>query len=204
MHAQTGQVAVAAGVASCRRCGKAYAPAASAFAACPHCGAAVRPLLSRLRDNRIAAVTAFFGLFVLTAGILLPFMSLSQLGHENIFSMIGGIQELYRRGNAMLATILLVFSVIFPYAKLAAILAATSRLVPISTKVRKALHTAAKATGRYSLLDIVVVAIMIVVIKFDGLAEATARAGTYFFAAAVLLSILAGLCVKLDEGKGHE
>ena len=46
----------------------------------------------RIRDNRIAAVAAFFGLFVLTAGILLPFMSMSQLGHENVFSTIGGIR----------------------------------------------------------------------------------------------------------------
>jgi paraquat-inducible protein A len=203
VHLETGNPALAA--LACRRCGKRYAVSDGvAFAACPHCGAAVRSLLDRLRDNRIAAVTAFLGLFVLTAGVLLPFISMSQLGHEQVYSMMDGITELYRRGNGMLASILLVFSVIFPYAKLAAILVATSRLVPISATVRWRLHAAAKATGRYSLLDIVVVAIIIVVVKFEGLAEARARAGTWFFAGAVFLSILAGICVRLDEGRRHE
>jgi uncharacterized paraquat-inducible protein A len=69
--------------------------------------------------------------------------------------------------------------------------------------VRRRLHWAAKVTGRYSLLDILVVAIVIVVIKFDDVAEARALPGTYWFCAAVFLSIAAGVCVNF-EPKGEQ
>lgn len=177
----------------------------TALPCCPHCGAVVRPWLPRLRDNRNAAILAFLALGFLTAGILLPFLSMSKLGMETSFSMLAGIRELYQRGHALLAGILLVFSVIFPYAKLAAILLATTRLVPLSLPARIWLNHAAKVTGRYSLLDIVVVAVIIVVVKFQGIAEARALPGTTCFAIAVFLSILAGLCVNLEPagGKNH-
>src|SRR5438132_1492654 len=53
-------------------------------------------------------------------------------------------------------------------------------------------------TGRYSLLDLLVVAIIIVVVRFQGLAEAKALPGTAFFALAVFLSIAAGFSVNLQ------
>jgi paraquat-inducible protein A len=141
----------------------------------------------------------------LTAGILLPFISMSELGQERIFSLLGGINELFHRNNVFLACILLIFSVIFPYAKLIALLAATSRLAHLSNRARHRLHKIAQLTGRYSLLDILVVAIIIVVVKFQDIAEARALAGTYLFAFSVFLSMAAGFCVNLDSPRSqHE
>jgi paraquat-inducible protein A len=95
--------------------------------------------------------------------------------------------------------VLLVFSLIFPFAKLAAILVATSALVPLSIATRQRLHHLAVLTGKYSLLDILVVAIMIVLVKFQGVAEVRALPGTILFCVAIFLSIAAGFCVDLDE-----
>ena len=120
--------------------------------------------------------------------------------------------ELFDRDHIFLASILLIFSVIFPYAKLIAVLIATSRLARLSGRARHRLHKIAQFTGRYSLLDILVVAIIIVVVRFQDLAEARALPGTYLFALAVFLSIAAGFCVNLDatpspgtpgEGRGE-
>lgn len=159
----------------------------------------MRPLAERLRDNRLAAVLALLAMATLGISMFLPIISVSQLGESHSYSLPGGIGELFRRGNIFLGMLLLVFSVVFPFAKLAAILIATSRLARISAAMRHRLHALAHATGRYSLLDILVIAIMIVVIRFDGLVEARARAGTYLFAAAVFLSIAAGLTVNLKQ-----
>ncbi len=188
------------GLITCRRCHKPFAapPPDMPFPSCPHCGASLRPLLHRIQSNRNAAVLALFGLIALTAGILQPFMSLTKLGQEHVHSLLGGIQELFNRDHIMLATILLVFSVIFPYAKLLTLLIATSRLANISDRTRHTLHTIATLTGRYSLLDLLVVAIIIVVVRFQGLAEAKAMSGTIMFAIAVFLSIAAGFCVNLE------
>jgi paraquat-inducible protein A len=187
----------------CRRCRQPYAPPDRkiAFPSCPHCGAAARPLWRTLHDNRHAAVLAFLAILVLTGGILTPFMSIQQINVTKTFSLLGGIRELFDRGNKFLGGILLIFSVVFPYAKLAAILVATSRLVNLSDRARRRLHDIAVFTGRYSLLDILVVAIMIVVIKFDGLVEVKALPGTILFAIAVFLSIIAGFCVNLTSAR---
>jgi paraquat-inducible protein A len=187
-------------VVRCRRCGRPYSSqGAGALASCPHCGRSVRPALP---DNRIAAVLAVLAACVLTAGILLPFISMSQLGFEQSYSLIGGIVELYQRGYWFLGSILLVFSVIFPYLKLLGLLIATSSLVNLRPAMRQRLHRLAVVTGRYSLLDILVVAIMIVVIRFEQMLEMRAEAGTICFGIAVFMSIAAGFCV--DAGPDPE
>src|SRR5438128_2493785 len=185
---------------TCRRCGKSFAPPATNLflPSYPHCGTSLKPLWHKIHTNRNAAVLALFALAALTAGILLPFISMSQLGEERIFSLLGGINELFQRDHIFLAAILLIFSVVFPYAKLIALLIATSRLTRLSDRARHRLHKIAQLTGRYSLLDILVVAIIIVVVRFQDLAEARALPGTYLFALAVFLSIASGFCVNLD------
>ena len=67
----------------------------------------------------------------------------------------------------------------------------------------------AMLTGKYSLLDILVVAIMIVLVKFQGIGRGAAQPGTVLFCVAILLSILAGVFVDLrnvqvDQVSGNE
>jgi paraquat-inducible protein A len=93
----------------------------------------------------------------------------------------------------------LLFSVVFPIVKLVMLLAATSSLVSMSDRARQRMHMIAMVTGKYSLLDLLVVAVMIVMVKFGTLAEVHARAGTILFGVAVLLSIAAGLCVNFKD-----
>jgi paraquat-inducible protein A len=169
--------------------------------ACPRCGAAPWPLVGRfcLRHNGVAAVLSVLALVVLTVAVFLPFISMSKLGAERIFSLVGGIVELFRGGQIFIGIILFVFSVVFPFAKLVALLVATSSLAPLSVTARRRLHHLAVLTGKYSLLDILVVAIMIILVKFQGIAEVRALPGTVLFCVAIFLSIAAGFVVDLDE-----
>ena len=50
-----------------------------------------------------------------------------------MFSLLSGIGELFDRGNWLIGSVLFGFSVIFPFAKLLALLAATSSLTRMST-----------------------------------------------------------------------
>jgi paraquat-inducible protein A len=188
----------------CRRCARPYQVSAGAFLpACPYCGASPRGLLPRLRDNRVAATLAFAATATLAVSLFLPFMRMTTLGQERVFSLVGGIAQLYREGHLVIATVLFLFSVIFPFAKLTALLLATSRLAPLSMRVRKLLHKAADLTGKYSLLDVVVVAMLIVMIKFRGVAQVTAESGVVWFCAGVVLSIVAGITVRLEAPTGQ-
>jgi paraquat-inducible protein A len=185
---------------TCRRCGRAFALPAHAFLpACPHCGKAPVPLWRAIRSNAAAGVLCVLALVVLVPAYFLPFVSIEKLGTRNVFSLIGGIGELFERGNAFLGVVLFLFSVVFPVAKLAAILAATSRLVSMSPTWRHRLHHVAGVTGKYSLLDILVVALMIVLVKFRNMAEVEARPATVMFCVAIFLSIAAGMCVDTDR-----
>ncbi len=192
---------------TCRRCGQSYAHVERAhlLPACPHCGAAPVALWRRAQHNGLAAVLALLALVVLAISVTLPFISMSKFGSVRIFSLVGGILELFHSNQVFLATILFVFSVIFPFAKLIALLAATSRHAPLSARARRFMVHAAHFTGRYSLLDILVVAVMIIVVKFNGVAEVRAQPGTILFCVAIFLSILAGFCVNLRslEGQGR-
>ncbi|HEY1628886.1 MAG TPA: paraquat-inducible protein A [Tepidisphaeraceae bacterium] len=184
---------------TCRRCEQRYlAKPGRWLQACPRCAAAPTPLRKYLHDNRVAAVLALIALIVLVRGQTMPFISATNLGQTNIYSLVTGIKDLYQLNYYFIASILLIFSVLFPIAKLTLILLATTSLVRFSTTARHRMHKFAVATGKYSLLDVLVVAVSIVVIRFGSLAEVRALPGTVVFCVAVLLSILAGHAVNLE------
>jgi paraquat-inducible protein A len=185
---------------SCRRCGENYVVCrATLLPACPRCGKSPAPLWRRMRSNAVAAVLSMLALLVLTPAVVMPLVSMKKFGTDNVYSLIGGIVKMFEAGEIFLGAVLLLFSVVFPFAKLLSLLVATSALAPLSLKTRHRLHTLASVTGKYSLLDILVVAIMIVLVKFRHVAEVQARPGTVLFCLAILLSIAAGMCVNFDD-----
>jgi paraquat-inducible protein A len=188
---------------TCRRCGGGYVLSRTLLPACPHCGASPISLWKRfkIRHNGLGAILALLALITLSISLFLPFLSMTKLGETRVFSMIGGIFELFERREYLIGAVLLTFSVIFPFMKLLGLLAATSSLVPLSPRGRILIHKIAVVTGKYSLLDILVVAIIIVTVKFRNLVEASAMPGTTVFCCAILLSMLSGLAVNLDHVK---
>lgn len=184
----------------CTRCSTDYVvPTGAWLPACPKCGRAPVSLRHRIRSNRVSAVLACCALIVLFVAFPQPFVTMEKLGTRTTYSLVGGVGELYARGYAVIATVLLVFSVLFPIAKLIALLVATSRFAPVSLRTRRLLHKTADLTGKYSMLDVLVVAVIIVLVRFQSLAHVEAHGGVVWFTAAVLLSMAAGLCVALPE-----
>src|SRR5438128_10990330 len=119
---------------TCRRCRRGYVLARTILPACPHCGAAPVPLRIRFRHNGIAAIVALIALITLCVADVIPFISMTRLGEVREYSLISGIIELFKQGNWLIGAVLLAFSVIFPFAKLLALLIATSSLAPVSSQ----------------------------------------------------------------------
>jgi len=190
---------------TCRRCRRRYRLPESRprLAACPYCDASPRPLLHVARSNVLATLLALAALVVLGFAFVKPFMAMTTLGERRVVSLIEGIAELFEQGHTLIAAVIFAFSVLFPVVKLLMILAATSRLVPAGDKLRRRLHQIAAFTGKYSLLDVLVLAILIVLVKFEGIATVQVRIGTILFCIAVLLSLAAGLCVNLGDSDHH-
>src|ERR687897_555222 len=92
---------------TCRRCQREFAlPARSLLPACPHCGKAPVPLWRAVRSNAAAAVLCVLALVVLVPAYFLPFVSIEKLATRNVFSLLGGIGELFDRGYAFLGVVL--------------------------------------------------------------------------------------------------
>lgn len=130
-------------------------------------------------------------LLLLPFGLLLPTVSLSKIGgiSNQEFSVVTGILNLAREGNPLLALIVFVFSFLFPIVKLTTLFVLWfRRLSPESTE-RSLLHL--RALGKWSMLDVFVVAVFTGSVQFGFLARADPRYGLYLFSGAVLLSMVA-------------
>lgn len=115
-------------------------------------------------------------------------------------SIAGGIRALFLEGELLVAAILLLFSVLFPFAKLGALWDAAAELRPGSGDLepgfRRALGLAAKF-AKFSMLDVMVLALIVTVLKkLPGESRAEIGIGTIFFALSVLISICIPLLLK--------
>jgi paraquat-inducible protein A len=170
---------------------------------CPHCKARVSGRSQASRSNQNAATFAILSEVVLLIAVFLPFMSVVKLGQAETYSLVGGISELWKHGSPGLAIIIGLFSLVFPLVKNALLLAATTTLLPLSMAGRRALHAFAAKTGKYSMLDVFVVAIIVVVVKLGKSTEVAVRSGTFLFCLAIALSMAASAFVRIGESHEH-
>ena len=103
--------------------------------------------------------------------------------------MITGIIDLSRGGNIFLAILLFTFSLIFPVLKLTVLIVLWFHKMDPDRR-EDALH-ALKVLGKWSMLDVFVVASLVGAIQFGILAKATPRIGIYLFSAAILCCMVA-------------
>jgi paraquat-inducible protein A len=127
----------------------------------------------------------------LLAGWLLPVMTIETLFiFDDEVSILGACFRLLEDGELPLFLIVLVFTVIFPAAKLAFAFDAWVRLQRADIKAHRTLHWI-ETLGKWSMLDVFVVALVVVVVKLSYVSDVTVHLGLYIFAAAVILSMLA-------------
>ncbi len=113
---------------------------------------------------------------------------------QSDYSVLSGVADLARQNELILAAVIFFFSVAFPIAKLASLWMVWS--VPLASKRREGVLVWLERLGRWSMLDVFVVAIMIVLIKMKPLAAISPRPGVYVFSGAILLSMGTALYVK--------
>jgi paraquat-inducible protein A len=148
------------------------------------------------------------GLVILTAALLgvslaLPVLKMEKLIFwEDHFSIWSSIVMLHQGGNFILAGIIFVFSMVFPVAKLATLLVLW--FASMSPQGRSRWLQVLELLGRWSMLDVYVVAILIVLAKASGVAKAQPQAGLYLFAGAIAGSMLITMYIGRLAGKAAE
>jgi paraquat-inducible protein A len=136
-------------------------------------------------------------LFILTAaicfalGVILPSIRFTTIYvWTNEHSIASIIYALYRTQEYFLAAVLGMFSVVFPFLKLLYLL--TLCLSPnLSDAFRQKSLSTMEWLGRYSMTDVMVLALMIFYMNSSGYIEARVLPGVYCFAASALMTMFA-------------
>ncbi len=146
--------------------------------------------LRQLYPKRIDVVLLILVSSVLLfIGLRLPVLTVQKLWAKNTFSVMSGIDNLWDENNRLLAVVIFFFSVVFPVAKLAALLVIW--FVRMTDLQRKKILYGLEVLGRWSMLDVFVVAVLIVSMKLGVLATAKVEPGIYYFGAAILSAMIA-------------
>ena|SRR3989338_604603 len=149
----------------------------------------VRSLHQIYPKNHLIPVALFFSALFLAYGLFLPVITLKELIFwRTTFSVITGIENLFYEGHYFLTAVILLFSVCFPILKLSVLVVIWFR--PVSKKFRTAMVEWLGSLGKWSMLDVFVVAMMVIITKISGFASAQPRIGIYFFGASVFLAML--------------
>ena len=131
---------------------------------------------------------------LLLIALSLPLMKVEKMVFwKNEYSVLAGVHALWEQGQYALATILFFFSIVFPIFKLAAL--AFVWTVRLAEQKRQAVLHWLGILGKWSMLDVFVVAILIVLVKLGPLANVQPQRGVYWFATAILLSMITSMYV---------
>ena len=184
------RTAAASGLARCECC--ALVVPASAHHACPRCG---EGLHLRKPDSLVRTWA-----FLITAYCLylpanmLPIMETRSLFGVQQDTIMSGVIYLWTSGSWPLAVIVFVASILVPLLKLIALtlLCATAQLRSRwQPKSRTELYGLVELIGRWSMLDVFVVTILVALVQAQALATMLPGPGAAAFAGVVVTSMLA-------------
>ena len=146
----------------------------------------------RLQTYRAAAFFCIVGLLTLLPAYFLPaFLMTNSVDGSRWFSIWSGIQKFYEEGDYFLGTLIFVFSIIFPIVKLLLTLVCCISRGFFGEKLSHKIVKIAGYSAKYSMLDVLVIAMLILVIKVDEYIQLIPTVGIYLFSAAIGCSILA-------------
>ena len=187
--------AIDAGILICAECHELNRQDAEADSqTCTRCGA----LVHGRRPNSLMRTWAL----LITAAILyipanmLPIMTINSLGQGAPSTIMAGVIELVQHGMFPIAAVVFVASIVVPTFKLvgiALLLWSVQRHQPMSARQRILMYRFIEFIGRWSMLDIFVIAILVAVVNFGRLASVEAGFGAIAFASVVILTMIAAV-----------
>ena len=130
-------------------------------------------------------------LFYFPANIF-PFMTIEMYGSRRSSTIWGGIVELFQAGSWPIALLVFFASIFIPLVKLLILfyLSLTARTKK-HPRFKTQLYLFVEAIGRWSMLDLFVISLMMSLINRDQLLAFTMGPAAFYFGSAVILTILA-------------
>ncbi len=162
--------------------------------ACRRCGAP----LHRRKPNSLSRTWALViaALILYVPANLLPIMRVTNLGREQADTILSGVRYFLQHGDWPLALVIFVASVVVPLTKiliLIFLLLSVQRRSRWKPKERTWLYRLTEVIGRWSMVDIYVVTVMVALVHLGNLATIDPEAGAVYFAAVVVTTMFAAM-----------
>ncbi|MCX4148241.1 MULTISPECIES: paraquat-inducible protein A [Paraburkholderia] len=199
-HAQNASITAAtaarAGLFACHDCGLLSKPLFPHVHAgiCPRCGA----VLHSRKPNSLVRTWAFLfaAMILYIPAILLPVMVTSTLFGARSDTILSGVVLLWTSGSWLLAIVVFIASIVVPVLKilsLAYLAWSTQLRSPRIPHQRTRIYRLIEFVGRWSMLDIYVITILVAFVQFGSIATIDAGPGSIAFGAVVVLTMFAAL-----------
>ena len=185
-----------AGLMSCHVCGQLAAqPAGGGHALrCPRCGAPMHMRKPASLSTTWALIAAAVLLYI--PANLLPMMVTASLLGSQQDTIMSGVVFLWQSGSWPLAAVVFFASVMVPLLKILALIylvVSVQRRSRHNLIQRTRLYRLVEFVGRWSMLDIYVITILVALVQFQGLATIQAGPAAVAFGAVVVLTMFAAM-----------
>lgn len=132
----------------------------------------------------------------LTSGFILPVLNVEQFYiFDKTFSLWSAMVQLFDNGDYFIGIVIFLFTFLFPIIKLVLCIWLTLVGKSDDDTTEKTLKVL-ELTGKWSMLDVFVIALLLLMTKTSVLATAKVQIGLYLFAAAVLLTTTGSQLLK--------
>ena len=177
-----------AGLVGCRTCARAWPMGTDV---CPNCGSRV---VSRSRRS-LQRVWAWWlaGLICYVPANIYPMLETRTLVHTESSTIVGGAVELAAHGSYGIAFIILVASVVIPVGKfvsIAFLALSVGRISRASPQARHGTYEIVEYIGRWSMIDVFVVAILSSLVQLNAVAAIQPGPASLAFALSVIFTML--------------
>ncbi len=182
------------GLASCHTCDLLVKLPAGGAAHCPRCGTRVH--LRRPHSISITWALLITAMLLYVPANLLPVMTVIYFGQGQPDTIISGAVRLLQHGNWPLALIIFVASILIPLLKmivLVYLLLSVQFRSHYRHRQRTRLYRVTELVGRWSMVDVFVVALLAALVQLGTIANIEPGMGASAFAAVVILTMFAAM-----------
>jgi paraquat-inducible protein A len=142
-------------------------------------------------SNAWAGAAALAALVLYPLAISQPIMTLERFGHRTEASVWTGSIGLLEKGDWFVGGVVLLCSLVLPLLKLAGLVSITYGSDFLARKHRAFAYRFIEWTGRWGMLDVLLISVVVAWVKVGDLVDVTAGPAAFAFASMVVLSLLA-------------
>jgi paraquat-inducible protein A len=159
---------------------------------CPRCGEPLHLRKSNSLQRTLALLVTACVLYI--PANILPIMVTDQFGNPTDSTILGGVVLLIDMGSLPIAAVIFIASVMVPIGKLLALFYlcwSVARRKQSDPRQRTVIYRAAEFIGKWSMVDVFVVSILVALVHLTGLLVILPGAAAVAFAGVVLVTMVA-------------